>query len=185
MVRMKHYWIAGACVTVFLIGSTFLNRAINSRVQRSSPVTYEPAQDLLLTHAPSPASEPGPLTDGKPVVRHSLTPDDPARFGILVQKDGDINSPNHWEQNVHKTLVQSGWLEEMEQTGSFSGAAASERDLDRRLRSLEDRIKEQSRILQSESNNEAAQLKLQNLYMQRSTLAALKEKLLSQSGKKH
>ncbi len=176
MVPRNFYILIGITTAVFLFLSTFINRAINSSVHSSVPIKSEAPKDLLRTQSERSPEEIAAEADAKPVTLHNLSPDDPAKFGILVQKEGDVRSPNHWEQNVKRTLVASGALAGMEKSGALSSGVPSEKEFERRSRSIDERIREQERAIKNDPSDEEAQLKLQNLYMLKATLSAVGNK---------
>ena len=157
---------------LLLVLTSRINRLINSKVAGlSASGTGVKEDEISAPDVPAVANNP-------------LTPDDPAQYGIIVQKPENLpHNQNQWDIHMKKVLVQSKTLDRMENKKAFEEVQKSPEEFQKRLQIIDARIKNYETMVQDNPSDEEAQEKLQTLYMLRSTLMVMEGKIVEKAGK--
>jgi len=111
-----------------------------------------------------------------PVVR--LNPEDPSKYGIVVKKEDRIpQDQSDWDTTVKKSFAQSKVLNRIKEDRAFDEVKKTPKELQRKLQRLDDRIKKFEKITKDNPADEDAEIRLQTLYMLKSTLTLLEDKI--------
>ena len=153
---------------LLLVITSRINRLINSKI--AQPPASETGVKENANFAP----------DVSTIPNNPLTPDDPAKYGIVVQKQEDLpRNQTQWDLHMKKVLVQSKALESMEGKKAFDGVKKTPQEFQQRVQLIDERIKNYEKMVQDDPSNESAQEKLQTLYMLKSTLTVMQDKIIA------
>ncbi|MBI5024657.1 MAG: hypothetical protein HZC18_06640 [Candidatus Omnitrophica bacterium] len=151
---------------VFLIGMT--NRLISSYVNDPGILKNRPGNVIAI-----------PKETVKTVLRepknNPLISEDPARYNIQVLTDRDLHlnraqwDVDMWDVNMKKTLLHSNAAGHMERRGE------TPKELKERLSRINRQIKDLEKIDRKSPGNQTEEMKLQSLYVLKSSLTVFEE----------
>ncbi len=177
--RMSHriYLVIGIGITIFVIFSAIVNRSIN-KTFRGPEIAQPKAQKTSPSPPPEKKSKlPEPLVvPPKSVGRHTLDPDDPARFGILVQKEGQVKTQSQWDIDMDRVLIRS--QVPIQKAPAFAQTKVTAKEFQKKMQLVNERITQCERLAANDPSNEEARQKLQTFYMLKSTLASLEHAIV-------
>ena len=157
---------------VFLIGVT--NRLISSYVNDSSIFEKRHKNVVAIPQEPVKTFLQEPKDN-------TLISEDPAQYNIQVLTDRDLYlnqaqwDVNIWDVNMKKALLHSKAAGHMERNRMLEGGKKIPKELKERLSRINRQIKEQEKTGRSSSGNQVEEMRLQSLYILKSSLTVLEE----------
>lgn len=146
---------------IFFIGLT--NTLITSYV--SDPGIFKERHENIAAIPPGPVKT--LLQETKDNI---LISEDPARYNIQVLTDTDLSlSQAQWDANMRTALLHS------EAAGYRKGGEKTPKEIKERLNRINKQIKDLEKTGPEGSGNQAEEMKLQSLYILKSSLTVLEE----------
>lgn len=115
----------------------------------------------------------------KTSVKRSVASQDPRRYGIVVQKEYRL-SPGQaeWDNNLKMALGSKRTLDSLSRQNAFEGLNKTPKEFERQLQKINERIKTYEGLAHKDPSDEDVNQKLQALYMLKSTLVTLQDKVV-------
>jgi len=158
--------MGAGCVLLFIVGVFTMNRSVDRQMGAQMQA---PASEVAL-RAEAPAPQPA-LADGP----RQLEASDLSHYRIIPQKlNRFTNNQRYWDSMTENALGQTDTIGRMEKGGIFKGATMTPVEFQKQLQRINGRIEEYEQIVIREPGNGHAQKKLNDLYMLKSTISALK-----------
>jgi hypothetical protein len=163
----------GAGVGLLFIAAVFIiNRSIEHRLE----VQIQANKGKVVSQPSEAASEPVKLEESRPLIASELS-----GYQIIPQRLNRMTSnQRYWDTTTKKAVEASGVFARMEQGGTFKGATMTPVQFQRQLQRIDGRIEEYEQIVSREPDNAYAQKKLNDLYMLKSSMDALKKNMVEQ-----
>jgi len=162
----------GVCVMIFIGVS---NQRIAASLKEKSQLLSERSP-----MRPSVSS-----TDNPPAPQSKMTTTitkASEQYGIYEHaQTKDFWNDQQWEAYVKRTLDETHVLDAQESEKAFVGIKKTPQEFQKRLKDLNRRIQYYEDLKRKDLNNEDIQKKLENLYILKSTLLALENKIITPS----
>ncbi len=169
----NRYKILVTLTVAFFLIVIAINRFIYSSVKEKK-VPY--SSKKMITPKPSELVK----TTSKVPSKHAVTSQDPHKYGIVAQKEFQLSpSQAEWDNNLKVTLGTRKILNSLSHQNAFEGLAKTAGEYERQQQKINERIKVYEGLAHKNPNDEDVNQKLQALYMLKSTLAVLKDKVVT------
>lgn len=136
------------------------------------------------TNTDNAQTQPGSDLPNEAPPKQSLVPDDPSKYHITSQREG-VGAENqlYWDSTTQKILRESDVMDRLQKGEAFKGREKTPEQFQKQIRQIEGRILEYEQKIQMDPGDEYAVRKLKDLYMLKSTVAALKETAVKDDSK--
>lgn len=161
--QQKHFLIA---LGVLFFLSIFANRFIRSSLQFAAT---DKKQDRKGKGVPKEVF----IEENS---KYHPVPDDPADFNIPLQDQGVPLTEQQWEYRMREG-VRSARGSAQSPERSLTGVVRKPAEIDKKIAEIKTQIKEYEAAALNNPNDQAAQEKLQTLYMIKATLTVLKDRV--------
>ncbi len=168
----KHLTILACIIIPLMLITIPINSFINSLLEDDYSFT-------ISKPVPYPKSKAQEENQPKATVHFELAAQDPRKYGITVQA-GDVGPRTQWqwEYYVKNSLKNSDFLSRIDDKLAAGWMKMKPQEFERRMRELNGQIQRYEDIRQKDPSDQTAEKKLETLYMLKSTLAALEEKIV-------
>jgi len=154
-------------VFLFFIGIQLINRFIENQL---TVQVQKMKEELLLEKAASKSS------DQKKEQKRILSTSDLTPYQIVPQRKSRLfKNQQYWDVLTKEALEQSDVMSRIQEGEIFKGIQKTPREFRQKIRMIDGRIKEYKKKIRSDPNDDYARRKLQDLYMLKSTVRALKD----------
>jgi len=169
--RFNIIMIVGSSVIVlFIIGVRLINRSIENQLA----VQVQKMKEELLQEKVEQI-----LSDNKKNQERDLSPSNLTPYQIVPQRKSRLfKNQQYWDVLTKEALERSDAMNRINEGEIFKGIEKTPEEFKQQIRLIDSRIKEYKKKIRSNSNDDYARRKLQDLYMLKSTVRALKETIV-------
>lgn len=174
MSRKRYYTILS--VGLFVMISFFIIfRLINQSIENQLAIQLQKIKKELSQKDPVQI----PIQNTKKQKR-PLSPSDLTSYQIIPHRKSRLfKNQQYWNVMTRNALQQSGIIDNIQTEGIFKGIEKTPEQFKKQIRQIDGRIRKYKQKIRNNPNDEHAKQKLQNLYMIKSTVKALKETIVS------
>ena len=157
--QQQKLYLYGFLAAAFIVVSFLVNRSVGSSLKDK------------IVHSSQEKAEPlAPST--------KLNAEDPGRYGIVARKEERIpQTQGDWDAVVKKSFSHSEKLRHIKDNDVFAGIKKTPVEIEEKLRNLNDRIKKYEKIKRENPGDQETEERHQSLYMLKSTLTFLQDKI--------
>ena len=158
-------FIFGSIITTNILINIYLGKNLNTLKEN-------------FIRKPSSVKDPAAVTQ-KPRTRGKLLKSDPSKYGIVITpKEDEPKSQMHWDIFVDKIIASSDVLNQDKVVPVLEKSKITPEDYKSRMDKLDERILIHEERKQNDPSDFEAANKLQDLYMLKSMLKAMKAKII-------
>ena len=161
-------------VILFLVLIVSTNRLIRSTLKGGTSLMVNEHSESINVTVAQPSK-----TFSRPAAKYHVTSEDPSKYGISVQTKGRMpRNETQWDRYAKEILIQPKTVAHMEERGAFEVMRTTPKEFQKRMREINGRIKIYEETKKKNPGEHSIDKKLENLYLLRSTLTTLKDKII-------
>ena len=163
------------CVGLLLAIVFFFSlRMINRSIDRQMAIQLQKIKNELSQEIPAQTQE--QITKKQ---TRALVPSDLTNYQIIPHRKSQLfKNQQYWDILTREAVQHSAIINNKRESEILEGITESPKEFKKKIQQIDGRIREYKQIIHDNPNDEYAKQKLQNLYMIKSTVKALKETIV-------